>query len=385
IAKDPTPLEGMCTQIEDFAVTEEVSIVSMDIKAVMKNENCIALDMRATFDCVKTDDGYKIAALHVSVPTGLQEEGEYFPVSFGEKKLDDIRNEAMLKSIVISGCEDIIKLDVLNNTYTVFSSSGSGADVFPPEGTNYKTALLDYTDANVVKEDIITVKKELSPENIASRLAHESVFRIYYKTSTPGKVRNKKVEVFYIDKWKRQAAIVRTDVTESVVHEQRRNEMLAAALRSAEKANNAKLDFLSRMSHEVRTPLNSIIGMCEIASNSAGDAAAVIDCVSKIDVSSKYLLSLVNDIMDMSKTDGNKFSLRREPFNLSALIGSVNNIICAQAEAKGVSYNCSVSKLENEDFKGDFVKLQQVLLNILGNAVKFTPREGRVDFAVSEI
>ena len=385
IAKDSTPLEGMCTGIEEISVTDDVTIVSMDIKIIMKNESSLTLDIRGTFNCVKTAKGYKIAGIHVSVPTGLQEDGEYFPVSFGEKKLEDIRNEAMFKSIVVSGCEQIIKLDVRNNSYRIFSSDGGTNDIFPSDSGDYKRALFDYVNENVDREDLIYVKKELSPENIVARLSDEQVFRIYYKTVKQDCVRNKKIEVFYIDKWKGQVAIVRTDVTDSVAHEQHRNDMLASALRSAEKANKAKLDFLSRMSHEVRTPLNSIVGMCEIASQSAGNIDVISDCVAKIGVSSKYLTSLVNDILDMSGGDVGKFTLRREPFHLSALINSVNNIICAQAEVKGIKYNVSVSKNEDDEFRGDFVKMQQMLLNILGNAVKFTPSGGHVDFSVSEL
>lgn len=116
-------------------------------------------------------------------------------------------------------------------------------------------------------------------------------------------VRVKRIQVFYIDRELSRICMTRTDVTDIVRQEQRQKEALSAALSAAEQANAAKSDFLSRMSHEIRMPMNAIIGMSTIAAQSIGDDRQVADCISKIGISSRFLLSLINDILDMSRIE----------------------------------------------------------------------------------
>ncbi len=127
-----------------------------------------------------------------------------------------------------------------------------------------------------------------------------------------GELRVKRFQVFYINKELGRVCVARTDVTDVVRQEQRQKEELAAALVAAEQANAAKSDFLSRMSHEIRTPMNAIIGMSAIAAQSIGDDEQVADCISKIGISSRFLLSLINDILDMSRIESGKMLLKNE-------------------------------------------------------------------------
>ncbi len=126
-----------------------------------------------------------------------------------------------------------------------------------------------------------------------------------------GNVRVKRFQVFYISRELGRVCMTRTDVTDVVRQEQRQKEELAAALVAAEQANAAKSDFLSRMSHEIRTPMNAIIGMSTIASQAVGDEEQVADCLSKIGISSRFLLSLINDILDMSRIEAERCLLEK--------------------------------------------------------------------------
>ncbi len=161
---------------------------------------------------------------------------------------------------------------------------------------------------------------------------------------------------------------------------------LQDALLNAEKANSAKSDFLSRMSHEIRTPLNAIIGMSTIAAASVKSPDRVKDCLGKINISSKHLLMLINDVLDMSKIESAKMMLQSEPFDLSQVINGFVSTTYAQAKAKGIEFKAVLEGFEGRtQYIGDPLRLNQILLNLGSNAVKFTPPGGRVDLIVSRI
>ena len=161
-----------------------------------------------------------------------------------------------------------------------------------------------------------------------------------------------------------------------------RTEELKSALVAANQASSAKSNFLSRMSHEIRTPLNAIIGMDTIAAQSIGNQEKVADCITKIGLSARYLLSLINDILDMSRIESGKMLIKNEPFNFDEFINAINNIIYPQARSKGLDYECTVSSEIADAYIGDETKLEQVIVNVLGNAVKFT-QKGKISLAIS--
>ena len=194
----------------------------------------------------------------------------------------------------------------------------------------------------------------------------------------------KRFQIFYISKELGRVGVTRTDVTDIVRQEQRQKQELAAALIAAEQANAAKSDFLSRMSHEIRTPMNAIIGMSTIAVQSIGDDEQVVDCLSKIGISSRFLLSLINDILDMSRIESGKMLLKNEKLPTEEFIGGINSICYAQAAAKNVEYECIVDPVLDDYYMGDAMKLQQVLINILSNAIKFTSEGGKVTFSAAQ-
>lgn len=164
-----------------------------------------------------------------------------------------------------------------------------------------------------------------------------------------------------------------------------RERELRDALLLAQKANNAKMDFFSRMSHEIRTLMNVIIGMTTITGTHLDDHNRLEDCLAKIASSSRHLLSLTNDVIDMSKIEEGKLKISREPFRLQQLTESIISVVYSQTRGRGKKFECDVRGASEEIFIGDFMRVNQILLNLLSNAVKFTPVGGRIRLEIRQI
>lgn len=162
------------------------------------------------------------------------------------------------------------------------------------------------------------------------------------------------------------------------------NAALREAARAAEEASRAKTVFLSHMSHDIRTPINGIMGMADIATRNMGDAPRVADCLGKITSASHHLLSLVNDVLDMSRIESGKVQLEEQPFYLHALLDGCYSVVAGQAMEKKLALTTDFHGVSNGALLGDELHLRQILINILGNAVKFTPEGGRVEFTAQD-
>lgn len=170
------------------------------------------------------------------------------------------------------------------------------------------------------------------------------------------------------------------DITERHQKEQ----LLKDALKQAEVANSAKSDFLSNMSHDIRTPMNAIIGMTALANSKIDDKEKVKECLNKINSSSKYLLSLINEVLDMSKIEVGKSTLSEEEFNLSDLIDNVLSMLKPQAKAHNHRFDVKINNVVHEKVIGDTLRLQQIFTNLVSNSIKYTPNGGRISLSIAE-
>ena len=206
----------------------------------------------------------------------------------------------------------------------------------------------------------------------------------FYYRSTDDQPRFKEGKISYFNGFRDRLLLTVRDVHEMRLKEERIRQTLTDALMVAEKANTAKSDFLSKMSHDMRTPMNGIIGLAIIAEKYRHDPDRMKEYFSKITVASHHLLGLINDVLDMSKIDSGKIVLVSERFNLVSLLKDVVDIVMPDLKSRQHAVRMSVASDVHERVEGDQLRLQQVFMNILSNAVKFTPAGGHIGIDVSE-
>jgi len=158
----------------------------------------------------------------------------------------------------------------------------------------------------------------------------------------------------------------------------------SALFRAEQQANRAKSEFLSRMSHEMRTPMNAIIGMTKIA-KTTGDVSRLKYCIDTISASSSHLLEIINDVLDMSKIEAGKFELENVPMNIEKMLMKVCSIVIDNMEKKDLQFNVSLSRDLELNYIADDLRLSQVIINLLSNAMKFTPKGGKIRLSVESV
>lgn len=298
----------------------------------------------------------------------------------------DVIRDLISREITEKNYECVSSIDLQTGIFTVLS--GTDGELQKLNGMEYSRALKAAADSLVAEENTEEYLKNLSLEAIQSALKEKRFYTVYnHRRQTaqelPGNPqRRMKNDIFYLDEHCDVIVFLLSDVTAIFEQERESRGRLETALLAANLASSAKSNFLSRMSHEIRTPLNAIIGMDTIAAQSMNDPEKAADCVAKIGLSARYLLSLINDILDMSRIESGKMLLKNENFSFQELISNVNNIIYPQIRSKGIDYECTVSSEVCDSYIGDEMKLQQVLVNVLGNAAKFT-RKGKISLDVS--
>ena len=227
--------------------------------------------------------------------------------------------------------------------------------------------------------------RALSAEVIGQRLAESDFYTVDVTCEIDGELYYKRLSFYAVDRDARFYILLKTDYTEVQREQVLRNEQLGRALEEARQANVAKTVFLSNMSHEIRTPMNAIIGLDNIALSEKDLPAKTRTQLEQIGSSARHLLTLINDILDMSRIESGRMVLKNDEFSLRTMIGQINTMIGGQCQDRGLQYDCRVHGRVNDYYVGDETKLKQVLLNILGNAVKFTPAPGSVLFSVEQL
>ena len=251
---------------------------------------------------------------------------------------------------------------------------------------SYKDLIRFYVQTAVYEPDREMLLEYAAPEHLMQVLEGVSSCAVNYRVMRDGEIEYYRMSVSRIDSAGEdvEIAIGFSNVNMEIRHEMEQRKLVENALAQAQHANSAKTTFLSNMSHDMRTPMNAIIGFSAIAANHIDNPERVKDCLEKITSSSAHLLSLINDILDMSRIESGKMQLQEKECNLPELLHTLVNIIQPQAKAKQLDFSVDTFDVANEDIYTDPLKLNQIFINILGNAVKFTPVGGAVSFRIRQ-
>lgn len=306
----------------------------------------------------------------------------------GELRARELVQQNRAMNLLIEGMVKLVDrfalCDLEADSY-IFCGMQSGS-VYPSKGAYHVlTELIGQRFQSVSQEK--TLQQILSAAELRRVLQKpEDLYKIEYCAQDGGQT--KSLAMIPLD-WKepgrvRRVLLIAQDTTQEKQAETAAREALKVAYDAANRANSAKTEFLSNMSHDIRTPMNAIVGMTAIAGANLDNQERVRDCLGKITQSSRHLLALINEVLDMSRIESGKVFLSEEDFNLAELVENLIGMTKAGIAAHQHDFEVHLQSIEHEDVCGDSLRIQQVITNILSNAIKYTPDGGRIVFSIAE-
>jgi len=308
-------------------------------------------------------------------------------------KEEEETREAREKASIINSLSSMFfaayYIDLQNGTFRPVSQREDVKQVLGKE-MDYTEGLATYAEQFIHPDDQEEYKEKVGYGRLLKDLSPEHPIAAYeYRKSDKRNgmtqwTRASVVLAEYENGRPKTAVYVAQDITESKQKEERDRNALKEACEAANHANAAKSEFLSRMSHDIRTPMNAIIGMTAIAGTHLDDREKVSSCLGKITISSRHLLSLINEVLDMSKIESGKIDLVEEEFSLSELLENILTMVRPTMKAKEQMLDVRIAELTHENVIGDEIRLQQVFMNLISNAVKYTPVGGKIEIGIAE-
>lgn len=301
----------------------------------------------------------------------------------------ELTRQNRIKDLLIQSTSRLVDryaaCDLENDTYHFYSQDISDS-AYAPSGFYH-----DLVQAMAARFKMfsgpLTLQEAFSLENIRKNLhSPKDIYRFEYCSLDETQFKSLAISPLAWNGSEVSAVLLMSqDTTAEKRVEMEARRALKDAYETAERASRAKTEFLSNMSHDIRTPMNAIIGMTAIAGANMENPDRVVDCLGKITQSSRHLLSLINEVLDMSRIESGKITLAEEEFNLSDLCENLVSIAKTDADLHHHDFEVHINHIEHEDVCGDSIRIQQLITNILANANKYTPDGGRVDFTIREL
>ena len=295
---------------------------------------------------------------------------------------DNASMELLIKSMVRL-VDRFVVCNLEEDQYKFYNLQGKM--IYKPFGTYH-----DFAEQVAAKyktlEPLEPIDVLLSSENLRKNLTDErDIYKFEYCSLDENTY---KIASFIPLEWKGtklvKVLLASMDVSQEKKAEIESHKALKAAYRTAENASRAKTDFLSNMSHDIRTPMNAIIGLTAIAGANIENQDKVIECLGKITKSSRHLLGLINEVLDMARIESGKMSLAEEDFNLSELVDNLVTLTKPGIDEHRHNFEVHIEHIEHEAVCGDSLRIQQVFVNLMSNAVKYTPDGGNITFSIKE-
>ncbi len=298
--------------------------------------------------------------------------------SFNERLLQQ-RN---LLDYFVASYSSAYSVNLLNDSFEILNMSHDFSEIFNMNGN--VSDMHRFIKRYVHPKDREMMMKMIDKEYVINRLRREKSYTFTVRELYGGISRTMKCLIIKgADEY--HIAIGFLDISDEIKKEKERQKKLRDALAMSQSANRAKTTFLNNMSHDIRTPMNAIIGYTELAERNIDNKEILIDYLQKIDGSSKHLLSLINDVLNMSRIESGKIKIDENKEDLFELLESVSDMIKSETDSRKQTFTLDYSKVRDKFVMCDKLRLRQVLLNILSNAVKYTDKGGKIVFEVTEI
>lgn len=299
---------------------------------------------------------------------------------------DSVREQRGLLNMIAYTFELACFIELDSGILTMYTRDTVLKNLPPYTLSDYDTRVSNFARQYGRGKDPENLAEQFTVKNLLERLEKApNGYDFVFPYGNDTEVLYKQINVLWGDENKRTICLVRADITDVMEAELRSKEALAQALDKAEKASRAKSEFLSSMSHDIRTPMNAIIGMTTLSLANLGDQEKVETYLKKISFSSKHLLSLINDILDMNKIEQGGINLKCSQLSLKKLVEQLVSMMEPQARENGLSFHCQIGDLFHDACWADSLRINQILINLLGNAIKFTPEGGRILFQIEEV
>ncbi|MDE7291524.1 MAG: response regulator [Treponemataceae bacterium] len=305
------------------------------------------------------------------------------------REITDFKIKTISKdSVLDEEVEYIFWLDI-NKARCNFIHRANSANWIPEDLGGDYAELVDFLLNDLIStKDVAAAKEFFALKNLMIQLKDRLATTFAFEIMTDNlRISIKQIRAYYLKGNQNIILFICRDITDITLFEKLQNEKLSRAIEQTEKANASKSDFLSRMSHDLRTPMNGILGMARLAEDELDQPQAIKEDLRKIKSSSQYMLGLLNDILDMSKIESGKMEIRKSRNNVGEMLESVVTMAKSMCQNNGITFYCNMdaSKYMNTFINVDRLHTQQVIMNLLSNASKFTPEGGRVEFLVNII
>ena len=300
------------------------------------------------------------------------------------KNENEVCINEMQKKAIMEDYDYVIGTNIQNEKISIYSNNEAKYGHSTLYNVFYEKFLNQRIKKYVLSEYAEKISEKMQLENIKRQLEKNEVYICYATMQYRGEIFHKKFRFVYLDDKKETILLSQMDVTEQIEREEKKNDAVKIAVQEARKANESKSYFLSRMSHDMRTPLNAIIGMDMIAASHINETDKVMESLNSILYSSKNLLELVNEVLDVSNFERGKFSLNDAVFSWTKEIENIMQLIRPLADKKHLEFDTDYKKLRFENVVGDAKRIRQLCINLLSNAVKYTEDGGKIYFSISE-
>ena len=365
----------------------------MDLEYVRKtlaNQKRINVDFRRNYSGV-----FKYTRMTIAKAEAVDEEPELVAVGFIEideqYRAEAERQENIRRVMTLSDeFESIYDVNIDDGTYRVSTKSSKHSE----EIKGYQAMNLDFFELNansipvvIYEDDREMMSKYMTKQYMLDRLEKEMSYFIDYRAVIDEKILWYRMKVTRSGNWmnERRMLVGVFNNDENYRKEKAQQEALEQALQMAKSASRAKTTFLNNMSHDIRTPMNAIIGYTRLAKAHLDNSDQIKDYLGKIAQSSDHLLSLINDVLDMSRIESGKMNLNEKSENLSNIIHMLKDIVQADIRSRRIEFFVDSADVSDEEVVCDKLRLNQVLLNVLSNAIKYTPAGGTVSMRIMQL